>query len=230
MRKCLSHEGDFDEKGQCFMNLPIYKSVDLTTGKISDFPISRTLFELYLGGKILAGKLLLDLQPKGLPRFHPESVLIINTGPANGTGAPSSSRFNMTFKNILTGGIASSNCGGTFGISMKAAGIDGLIISGKADNLSLIEIVDGNITIKDATAYQGMDTEETQNHFDKHWGKLVIGPAGEAQVWYAGAVSGERVAGRCGAGAVMGSKNLKPWLHMEQKDMKYIIRTALPNT
>ena len=209
MRKCLSHEGDCDEKGQCFMNLPIYKSVDLTTGKISDFPISRTLFELYLGGKILAGKLLLDLQPKGLPRFHPESVLIINTGPANGTGAPSSSRFNMTFKNILTGGIASSNCGGTFGISMKAAGIDGLIISGKADNLSLIEIVDGNITIKDATAYQGMDTEETQNHFDKHWGKLVIGPAGEAQVWYASAVSGERVAGRCGAGAVMGSKNLK---------------------
>ena len=130
------------------MNLPIYKLIDLTTGEVVNYPISRMLFEQYLGGKIMAGKLLLDLQPKSLPRFHPESVLIINTSPANGTGAPSSSRFNMTFKNILTGGIASSNCGGTFGISMKAAGIDGLIIIGKAKNLTLIEVLDGAVYIK----------------------------------------------------------------------------------
>ncbi|MDR1559999.1 MAG: aldehyde ferredoxin oxidoreductase family protein [Clostridiales bacterium] len=191
------------------MNLPIYKFIDLTSGEIRDYPISRTLFERYLGGKILAGKLLMDLQPEGLPRFHPDNALIINTGPAGGTGAPSSGRFNMTFKNVLTGGIASSNCGGTFGVSLKAAGIDGLIITGKAKKLSYIEILDGGVSIKDASAYAGMDTEEIQSRFDKHWGKLVIGPAGESLVWYACAISGERVAGRCGAGAVMGSKNLK---------------------
>ena len=38
---------------------------------------------------------------------------------------------------------------------------------------------------------------------------LVIGPAGENLVRYACAVSGERVLGRCGVGAVMGSKNIK---------------------
>jgi aldehyde:ferredoxin oxidoreductase len=37
----------------------------------------------------------------------------------------------------------------------------------------------------------------------------VIGPAGENRVRYAGIVSDERIAGRSGVGAVMGSKNLK---------------------
>ena len=37
----------------------------------------------------------------------------------------------------------------------------------------------------------------------------VIGPAGENRVLYAGIVSNERIAGRTGVGAVMGSKNLK---------------------
>lgn len=191
------------------MRLPIYAKINLTSGEIEDYPISGELFEQYLGGKILAGKLLLDMLPAGVDPLATESVLIINTCPANGTGAPSSSRFNMSFKNVLTGGIASSNCGGQFGVMLKKAGYDGLIITGKAAIWSYIEILDGNIVIRDATVYVGMDAEQVQEQFDKHWGKLVIGQAGEHLVRYACAVSGERVAGRCGAGAVMGAKNLK---------------------
>ena len=73
-------------------------------------------------------RLLLDLTPPGLDALSPEAVIIINTGPLNGTGAPSSSRFNLSFKNVMTGGIASSNCGGQFGVMLKRAGFDGLII------------------------------------------------------------------------------------------------------
>ncbi len=191
------------------MNLPIYKKIDLTTREITDYPISEELFSNYIGGKILGGKLLTDLLPKGTDPLSPEAVLIVNTGPVNGTGAPSSSRFNLSFKNVLTGGVASSNCGGQFGVMLKAAGLDGLIIVGRADDLSYIEILDGEIAIKDATPYRGMDAEQVQEQFPKHWGKLVIGQAGEHLVRYACGVSGERVAGRCGAGAVMGSKNIK---------------------
>jgi aldehyde:ferredoxin oxidoreductase len=191
------------------MNLPKYKKIDLSTGEISDYLISEALFRNYLGGKILGGKLLYDLQKPGVDPLSPESYLIINTSPANGTGAPSSSRFNMSFKNVLTGGIGSSNCGGPFGVQLKRAGFDGLIITGRAERLSYIEILDGQIRIGDASAYQGMDAEQVQEQFNHQWGKLVIGPAGEHQVRYACAVSGERVAGRCGAGAVLGSKNLK---------------------
>lgn len=191
------------------MNLPVYARIDLTTGDISPYPISERLFEQYIGGKILGGKLLYDLMPKGTDALAPESVLIINTGPANGTGAPSSSRFNLSFKNVLTGGVASSNCGGQFGVMLRRAGFDGLILTGKAERLSYVEILDGHIAIRDASAFAGMDAEKVQEQFDRHWGKLVIGPAGENLVRYAGAMSGERMAGRCGAGAVLGSKNLK---------------------
>jgi len=189
--------------------LPLYARIDLSNGKIEPFPISREYFKKYLGGKTLAARLLLDLMPAGLDPLDPAAVLIINTGPLNGTGAPSSSRFNMSFKNVLTGGIASSNCGGSFGVMLKRAGYDGLIITGKSDSPCRIEIVDREISIISAIELWGMDTEKTQEELPARHGKLVIGPAGENLVRYASAVSGERIAGRCGGGAVLGSKKVK---------------------
>ena len=191
------------------MKLPVYAKIDLFSGKVSEYPISAALYKTFVGGKTLGAKLLTDLTPAGLDPLCPEALLIVNTSPMNGTGAPSSSRFNMTFKNVMTGGIASSNCGGQFGVMMKRAGYDGLLITGRADNPVTIEIVDGTVTLRDASALWGLDAEKAQEAFPAHYGKLVIGPAGEHLVRYASAVSGERVAGRCGAGAVLGSKNIK---------------------
>lgn len=191
------------------MKLPKYARINLSTGEVDNFPISEEIFLKYLGGKALGAWILYNLLSKGTDPLGEDSILIVNTGPMNGTGAPSSSRFNMTFKNVMTDGIASSNCGGTFGIALKKAGFDGIIVTGKAACPSTIEIIDGEIQIKNAAHLWGMDTERTQEAFDSSYGKLVIGPAGENLVHYACAVSGERVAGRCGAGAVMGSKNLK---------------------
>jgi aldehyde:ferredoxin oxidoreductase len=191
------------------MDKPNYILIDLSRNLIESYPISEDLFEKCLGGKILGAKILTDLTPSRLETFSPESIIVVNTGPMNGTGAPSSSRFNMTFKNVLTGGIASSNCGGQFGVMLKRAGFDGIIIKGRSEKPIYIEIIDGEIAIKDAETLWGLDTEKVQEKFHKSYGKLVIGPAGENLVHYACAVSGERVAGRCGSGAVLGAKNVK---------------------
>lgn len=191
------------------MTLPNYAVLNLSDGTVADYPVSRELFRQYLGGKTLGARLLTDLTPVGLDPFSPESVVIINTGPMNGTGAPSSSRFNMTFKNALTGGIASSNCGGQFGVMLKRAGFDGIILKGCASEPTMVVIEDGRISMKPCPELWGQDAEETQEHLPKGYGKLVIGPAGENLVRYACAVSGERVAGRCGAGAVLGAKKVK---------------------
>jgi len=191
------------------MTLPLYIKINLDNGKTEPFTISEDYYRKYIGGKILAARLLLDLMPEKLDPLEPAAVLIINTSPLNGTGAPSSSRFNMTFKNVLTGGIASSNCGGSFGFMMKRAGFDGLIITGKASVPSRIEIIDGIVSVVSAEELWGLDTEEAQKRLPEFHGKLVIGPAGENLVRYACSVSGERVAGRCGSGAVLGSKNIK---------------------
>ncbi len=188
---------------------PRYGEVDLSTGSVRDYPISEETYERYLGGKALAARILYDELFPGVDPLSPENILIINTGPLTGTGAPSSGRFNVTTKNVLTGGIASSNCGGTFGTRLRRAGFEGLVIRGRAEKPSFLEVTDGEIQLKDAAELWGLNTEETQEKFDHRHGLLVIGPAGENQVKYACAVSGERVIGRCGVGAVMGSKNLK---------------------
>jgi aldehyde:ferredoxin oxidoreductase len=191
------------------MTLPVYAKLDLSAGTTETFTVSEEYFRTYIGGKTLAARLLLDMMPQGTPALDPAAVLIINTGPLNGTGAPSSSRFNMSFKNVLTGGIASSNCGGIFGVMMKRAGFDGLVITGRAAQPSVLEIIDGASSIVPAGDMWGLDIEAAQEKLPRHYGKLVIGPAGENLVRYACAASGERVAGRCGSGAVMGAKNIK---------------------
>ncbi len=191
------------------MRLPKYYSVDLSAKSISEYPISEDSFRKYLGGKALAAKIILEETEPGGDPLAPDATIIINTGPMNGTQAPASSRFNLTFKNVLTGGIGTSNCGGSFGLMLKKTGIDGIIIKGKADNLSIIKLINGNLEVEEREDLKGLNTEETQKYFPKNFGKLVIGPAGENLVNYACAVSGERVAGRCGAGAVLGSKNIK---------------------
>jgi aldehyde:ferredoxin oxidoreductase len=194
--------------------LPRYAHVDLTTGEVRQLPVSADYYRRYVGGKTLAARLLLDLLPTGTDPLAPESVIIINTGPLNGTGAPSTSRFNMSFKNVLTGGIASTNCGGNFGFTLRKAGFEGLVISGAATSPVYLEILDGEIAVKDAGELWGLSIEQTQTHFDKKLAdkKLAtffIGVAGENLVRYAGVASGERIAGRCGGGAVFGSKKLK---------------------
>ena len=213
------------------MYTPRYAKINLTTGEIADHPISRAYYEKYLGGKTLAARLLLDIMPPGLDPLSPEAVIIVNTGPLNGTGAPCSSRFNVTFKNVLTGGVASSNCGGTFGVMLKKAGFDGLIITGASDKPVRIEALDGEIAILDASALWGLDCEEAQEKLPRAYGKLVTGPAGENLVRFAGLASGERMAGRCGPGAVFGSKKLKaltaygtakPYVAQPDKYHKYI--------
>ena len=213
------------------MKLPSYALIDLTQKAISRYEISETYYKQYIGGKTLGARLLYDLTPAGVDPLGPDSIVIINTSPANGTGAPCSSRFNMTFKNVLTGGIASSNCGGQFGVMMKRAGYDGIILKGQSEKPCVLTILDGTIAISDAGDLWGKDTEEAQHTFPKIYGKLVIGPAGEHLVRYAAAVSGERVAGRCGAGAVLGAKKIKalvaygtqrPDIYNRKKFAKYV--------
>lgn len=213
------------------MRTPVYAIIDLKSRTSARYEIDEAMYKRYIGGKTLGARLLYDMTSAGIDPLGADAVVIINTSPANGTGAPCSSRFNMTFKNVLTGGIASSNCGGQFGVMMKRAGYDGIILRGQSETPCVISILDKAITITDAGELWGKDTEETQQAFPKIYGKFVIGPAGEHLVRYAAAVSGERVAGRCGAGAVLGAKKIKaivaygtqrPAIHNPEKFARYI--------
>ncbi|MBY6277999.1 aldehyde ferredoxin oxidoreductase family protein, partial [Symbiobacterium thermophilum] len=137
------------------------------------------------------------------------NVIVVTTGPLTGTGAPMASRFNVSTVSPLTGLLTSSNCGGSFGLHLKKAGCDGLVITGRAEGPVWVEIAEDGVRFHDASALWGMTTGETQAALPPRTGKLVIGPAGENRVRYAGLVSDDRMAARGGVGAVFGAKNLK---------------------
>jgi aldehyde:ferredoxin oxidoreductase len=183
--------------------------IDLSTREVSLYPWTDNDRQKYLGGKIMAARILYDSVPRGVDPFSPDNWLVVTTGPLSGTGAPSSNRFDVSTVSPLTGWLTSSNCGGSFGLALKKAGYDGLIITGKSEHPVWIDIRDDDVVFHEADTIWGKTTGVTVRALPAAQGSLAIGPAGETLVRYAAIMSGERAAGRAGVGAVMGSKNLK---------------------
>lgn len=183
--------------------------IDVKNRTTSLYPWSDAEREAYLGGKIMAAKIIRDNVPPNVGAFDDENIMVISTGPLTGTNAPASSRFNISTISPLTGLLTSSNCGGDFGLNLKRAGYDALIIKNKSESPIWIEINEDKVLFHDAKDLWGKRVSETQKALDPKAGKLVIGPAGENLVKYASIFSGERAAGRGGVGAVMGDKNIK---------------------
>ena len=96
--------------------------IDLTTASIDEYHVSDRERELFLGGRFLATKILWDQLQPGIDPLSPDNLLIIMTSPLTGTGAPSSSRYDISAKSPLTGAVGHSNSGGNFGIHLKRAG------------------------------------------------------------------------------------------------------------
>lgn len=184
--------------------------INLSNSIIEEYPLLDKHREKFIGGKILAAKIISDLIKVKIEALSEDNIIVITTSPLTATTAPSSSRFNVSTISPLTGLLVSSNCGGNFGFHLKKSGYDGLIITGKSKEKVFIEIDNKNIRINNADFLWGKSTSETQKLMgEKNKGKLVIGQAGENLVKYAAVISEERAIGRGGIGAVFGFKNLK---------------------
>jgi aldehyde:ferredoxin oxidoreductase len=132
-----------------------------------------------------------------------------------GTSGPTTGRFVVCGKGPATGLWAESNVGGFWGTELRAAGYDGLWITGKADKPIYLWLNGNNLQVRSAAHLWGQNTYTTQDKIKEEIGEkrahvLTIGPAGEKQVLFASMMCDHgRMAGRTGLGAVMGAKNLK---------------------
>jgi len=144
-----------------------------------------------------------------------ENRLVFITGPLTGTPTPLCSRYTVCAKSPLTTIWGEAHGSGFWGPELKAAGLDGIILDGKADKPVYLWIKNGKVEIKDAHHLWGKDTFETEDIIkqelgDKNIRVACIGPAGEKLSRIAAIINDHgRAAARCGMGAVMGSKNLK---------------------
>ena len=183
--------------------------IDLTTQSWELYPWTDKDRKRTIGGKIMAADILFGNIRPGMKAFDEDNWIVVTTGPLTGSGCPNTSRFNISTISPLTGIVTSSNCGGDFGLTLKRAGYDACIITGRADGPTTINITEDDVTFQDASGIWGLLISEAQDKLPKDTAKLVIGPAGENRVLYSCVFSGERTSGRGGVGAVFGSKNLK---------------------
>ena len=189
--------------------------VDLTAEKTSIESLKREWAAQYIGGKGLGAKYLFEELKPGTDPLSPDNILSIWTGPLVGTMVPLTSRYAVITKSPLTNTFLDTYAGGYFGPEVKYAGFDAVIIKGKAPKPSYLWLNDGEAEIRDAKNVWGKDVFKTEEMLREEVGHKTarvagIGPAGEKLSLIAGVTSDiTRNAGRGGAGAVFGSKNLK---------------------
>ena len=106
--------------------------VNLATGSIEKQPLNKDLVERFIGGRGFVAKLLFDELPRGIDPFDEKNLFIMATGPLSGHFLPASGKTHFGTKSPATGGYADSNMGGHFGPTLKYAGYDGLVLTGRA--------------------------------------------------------------------------------------------------
>ena len=193
-----------------------FLDIDLGTGDVRTRPLDPALLADYLGGRGLATRLFYDAVDPRCDPLGPDNVFVIASSPLVGTNAPTAGRGHMVFKSPLTGVIGTSNSGGTWGAAFKSAGVDALRVRGRAASPVFIDIAPGKVDVLPAHHLWGLDIHQTTDALAADPGPagrpkvLCIGPAGENLVRIAAVGNDKnRVYGRCGPGAVWGSKNLK---------------------
>jgi aldehyde:ferredoxin oxidoreductase len=198
---------------------------DFFTGKIlrvnldkettSTETMEETFYRRHFGGRGLISYILLnELEPKIDP-LGPKNKLVFACGPVTGAPVSGSGRNSVGAKSPLTGAYGEAEAGGFWAAELKQAGFDAIIVEGKASSPVYLWIDDQKVELRDASRLWGLEIrksqERIQTELDNKKVKLAqIGPGGERLVRYACVINDmNHAAGRCGMGAVMGSKNLK---------------------
>ncbi|MFW9924884.1 MAG: aldehyde ferredoxin oxidoreductase N-terminal domain-containing protein, partial [Candidatus Thorarchaeota archaeon] len=204
--------------------------IDLTTQQVRIEPLKERIARDYIGGTGLSAKLIYDLLDetdyktlKNDP-FSPVNPLVFATGPVTGTDRPASGRYSVCAISPLTNIWGESTSGGHFCIDLRNCGFDAIVITGKAVKPIYLYLSEGKFEFMNASKIWGKDSYETQELIreelnNKNIKVACIGPAGEKLVRFAAIMNDEgRAAGRCGMGAVMGSKNLKAFAILGSKE------------
>ena len=194
--------------------------VNLTREQIEEEPLPEDVARRYIGGRGLAAKILFDELGPGVDPLGPENKLVIASGVMPGISFSGNSRFAVCAKSPLSYAWGESLSGGYMAPKIKQAGFDAIVMEGAAERPVWLYVNQGKAELRDASKYWGQFTADTEKGIKKELGDTdrrqtsvaSIGPAGEKLVRFACIINDLREAcGRCGVGAVMGSKKLKAW-------------------
>ena len=189
--------------------------VDLDSEKVSIEQPGEVFYRRYLGGWGFIVYYLLKELEQGIEPLSSDNKLIFAPGVVTGAPIGGSGRNAVGGKSPLTSAFGAAEAGGFVGAELKQAGIDGIIVEGKAKSPVYLWAHDGKLEIRDAKHLWGLQTGDAQDEIRKELDDqlvrtALIGPAGENLVRFACIINDLKdAAGRTGMGALMGSKKLK---------------------
>ena len=189
--------------------------VDLTERTSEKREFQPAFYRKYLGGGSFGAYFLHKLTKADTDPLSPDNVLTLAPSVTTGAAVPGVSRCCLAALSPVTDMVADSQSGGSIGPAIKRAGLDGVVIQGKAAAPVSLVITSEGVAFEDATGLWGKPVTEVQAalasvHGSKGVCVAQCGPAGEKLVRFACVMVDESdVFGRTGMGAVMGSKNLK---------------------
>jgi aldehyde:ferredoxin oxidoreductase len=200
--------------------------VDLTNRKADIQELPEKVLESFIGGAGLGAWVLWEEVPAHVKAFDPENRIVFAAGPFQGSRQTGSAKWTIVSKSPAFEANATSCATWKWGIDLKNAGYDALVVHGKADAPVYIRIDDDEVAICDAAELWGKDGYSTEDAIQAELGKdfsvSCIGPSGEQLAKYACIITGKcSFAGRGGLGAVMGSKNLKAVAVRGSKTVEY---------
>ncbi|MBI4283097.1 MAG: hypothetical protein HY663_01345 [Chloroflexi bacterium] len=188
--------------------------VDLSSGSTSDIA-TRDYADRFLGGRGIAAKLYWDEVPPETKALDPDNRLLFMTGPLTGVSGFGSSRLVVCSKTPATTPehFCYANLGGSWGVYLKFAGYDGIVVQGQSDKPVYLLLHDGIAEIRDASHLWGKGAIKVREELKSELGSatrvIATGPAGDNMVIFANLIADDDSAGGGGLGAVMGSKRLK---------------------
>lgn len=189
--------------------------VDLSNEKIWIEEPSEVFYRTYMGGRNIGAYYLLKETPSNVDPLSPENIVVFAISVISGAPIPGPCKYSVVTKSPLTNAYGEAEAGGFWGAELKFAGFDAIVIKGKAVRPVYLWINNGRVEIKDAAHLWGKTTGECEYLIKKELKNnrikvSQIGIAGENKVKYACVIADIIHAnGRTGAGAVLGSKNLK---------------------
>ena len=124
--------------------------VDLTSGRTSTVPTSD--YVSFVGGRGLAAKIHWDEVSPRVGALDPENRLTFFTGPLAGFAGFGSARWQVCGKSPATNPehFCYSNLGGTWGVTLKSAGYDGIIVHGRSEKPVYLLVNQDGAQIRDA--------------------------------------------------------------------------------
>ena len=211
--------------------------VDLSNRKIEVDEKDEAFYRSYLGGRGIGYHYLMQDVPAKTDPFSPENILVLATGVMTGAPLPAACRFAAVGKSPLTGTAGESEAAGFFGPELKMAGFDAVVFKGRAEKPVYLWVTGGKAQIKDATHLAELGAREVEDAIRDEMDSKKIrvaqtGLAGMNRVRFANITNNlGHFNGRCGFGALMGSKNVRAVAalgteKLEFQDLAFLRETA----